>query len=274
MIGKMVVVIASVALALCVCSCSQEGRDEAIGRFEKAARAINGDVRPNDREHETPNIVVEQQRKERIRQNTKWTPENKAQHPLEYCQAQLEKLQSNSRSLEASAHETACAIAKTEREIANADAQVQQLEKFLATAKKAYRECEASGRWPANIGGFSLSKEKTRDKIVEAANKCKELVSSTSDRNNRLAMLKKQMKKTRDEQRELVTTREKLQNLMNDLKIKKIAEGDDGVTASLDAIADSMKALGADFDDPNLESLVQPDERAANDELFEKIMAE
>lgn len=198
MIGKMVIGVAGVALALFVCGCSQEGRDEAIERLEKAARAINGDVRPDDKEHETPNIVAEQQRKERIKQNTKWTPENRARHPLEYCQARLEQLQADSRRLEASAHEIACGIAKAEREISNANAQVLQLEKFLAMAKKTYRECEASSRWPANIGGFSLSREKTREKIVEADQKRKELMSSASKRNNQLVKLRLTMKETQN----------------------------------------------------------------------------
>lgn len=274
MIGKMVIGVAGVALALFVCGCSQEGRDEAIERLEKAARAINGDVRPDDKEHETPNIVAEQQRKERIKQNTEWTPENRARHPLEYCQARLEQLQADSRRLEASAHEIACGIAKAEREISNANAQVLQLEKFLATAKKTYRECEASSRWPANIGGFSLSREKTREKIVEADQKRKELMSSASKRNNQLVKLRLTMKETQNKQRALVKTREMVQNAMNDIKTRKITESDDGVAATLGETADSITALGGDNGAPSLESAVQATEQGTNDELFDKIMAE
>ena len=41
-----------------------------------------------DAKDKTPSIVKEQQRKERIRQDKTWTPENRAHHPIEYCQAQ------------------------------------------------------------------------------------------------------------------------------------------------------------------------------------------
>lgn len=42
------------------CCCSQESRDEVVGRFAKAGKALNGDARPNDKENGTPNIVAEQ----------------------------------------------------------------------------------------------------------------------------------------------------------------------------------------------------------------------
>ena len=68
-----IALIAAGVFALLTYGCSREGRDEAVNRMGKAAKALNGEVRPNDQKHATPNIVAEQQRKERIRQNTKWT---------------------------------------------------------------------------------------------------------------------------------------------------------------------------------------------------------
>ena len=35
-----------------------------------------------------------------------------------------------------------------------------------------------------------------------------------------------------------------------------------------------MGVLGVDFDDPKIESIIQPDEKATREELFKKIMGE
>lgn len=274
-IGKFMAVagVAGVALALLVYGCSQEGRDEAIGRMGKAARAINGEVRPDDKEHETPNIVAEQRRKERIRQNTKWTAKNRALHPLEYCQAQLELLQSDSKVLETCAHETACAVVAVRREIANADAMMQSLGEFLSLAKRTYRECDAAKRWPAEVNGFQFSEEDLRLKIIEANQKLKEIKAKIGGRKNRLAALDKKMKAVQNEQKRLVKTRELVQNAINDINIRKVTENDNGIVASLDAISDSMSAFGSAYDKIAIENVVQSGESSGNGE-FEKIMAE
>ena len=56
-----IALIAAGVFALLTYGCSREGRDEAVNRMGKAAKALNGEVRPNDQEHATPNIVAEQQ---------------------------------------------------------------------------------------------------------------------------------------------------------------------------------------------------------------------
>lgn len=65
-------------MLICLAGCSKESRDETIDRLCKAGKALNGEVRSDDKKHATPNIVYDQQRKERVRQNTKWTAENQA----------------------------------------------------------------------------------------------------------------------------------------------------------------------------------------------------
>ena len=96
--------IAAVVGVACYVGCSREDRDEAIARLGKAGRALNGEVRPDDVAHDVPNIVREQQRKERVRQNTQWTAENQALHPIEYCQAKLEDLNEYAQRLEVVTH--------------------------------------------------------------------------------------------------------------------------------------------------------------------------
>ena len=144
-------------VALYLLGCSREERDEAMNRMGKAAKALNGEVRPNDQKHATPNIVAEQQRKERIRQNTKWTAENQALHPIEYCQAQLEEIDRYSRQLEVSKHKLLTNQNTTRRKLAENEAQIKSISAFLDSAKKVYREAEDKNQWPMVLNGFSLS---------------------------------------------------------------------------------------------------------------------
>ena len=87
---------------------------------------------------------------------------------------QLEEIQRYSNELEARAHEKGCAIAAVKREIVNMEAMSQAYSKFLEEAKVKYKECEAANSWPATLGGFLLSREKTQDKMIDAAQKIKE----------------------------------------------------------------------------------------------------
>ena len=267
---KWFLVVAIVGLAVCL-GCSQDDRDEVVERGGNAWNALKGETASGEK---TPRIVKEQQRKERIRQNNTWTPENRAHHPIEYCQAQLEELQRYGRELEARAHEKSCAIAAVKRTLGDDETMEKNLRKFIVDAKNAYNECEAANSWPAKLGGYSLSREKTQDKIIDAAQKLSEIQSKKGSKQNQLVALEKTLKITQNEQQRLVKIREQIQNTINDLRIKKIIDGDDSIVASLNAIEDSMGVLGVNYDDPNIESIIQPDEKATRDELFRKIMAE
>jgi len=228
----------------------------------------------NDSRDKTPSIVKEQRRKERMRQDKTWTPENRAHHPIEYCQAQLEELARYSKELEARAHEKACAIAAVKREVGNNDANLNNFKKFLSEAKRKYKECETANKWPAIIGGYALSRETTQEKIIDAAEKVAEIELKTGSKRNQLVSLEKTLQITQAEQKRIVKIREQIQNTINDLKIKKVIDADDGIVASLNAIEDSMGVLGVNYDDPKVESIVQPDRTTTREELFKKIMAE
>ena len=267
---KWLAVVVAAGVAVCI-GCSQDDRDELAERGGNAWNALKGETAPGEK---TPRIVKEQQRKERIRQNTTWTPENRAHHPIEYCQAQLEELQRYGRELEARAHEKSCAIAAVKRTLGDSGDMEQSLKKFLADAKAAYKECEAANSWPAKLGGYSLSREKTQEKIIDAAQKIAEIQSKTASKQNQLVALEKTLKATQNEQKRIVKIREQIQNTINDLRIKKVIDGADSIVASLNAIEDSMGVLGVDYDDPKIESIIQPDEKATREELFKKIMAE
>ena len=73
----------------------------AAEKREKLLTALTETIRPEESGEATPDIVAKQQRKETIRQDRTWTPENQAKYPVEYCQAQLEKLDEHAVTLEA-----------------------------------------------------------------------------------------------------------------------------------------------------------------------------
>ena len=271
MTSQVMVVSLTVASMIFLYGCSQDDRDEIADRVGNAGRALVGESATSEK---TPRIVKEQQRKERIRQNNTWTPENRAHHPIEYCQAQLEDLQRYSRELEARAHEKSCAIAAVKRTLGDSETMEQSLKKFLVDAKKVYKECESANSWPAKLGGYTLSREKTQEKIIDAAQKIADIQLKSGSKKNQLVALEKTLKITQNEQKRIVKIREQIQNTINDLRIKKVIEGDDSIVASLNAIEDNMGALGVDYDDPKIESIIQPDEKTAREDLFKKIMSE
>lgn len=254
--------------------CSKEDREEAINRFSKAGKILNGEARPDDAEHEVPNIVAEQQRKERIRQNRTWTAENRALHPIEYCQAQLEELGKYAARLEASAHEINTKKSEVVRTKGDNEGQLKGLEKFLGEAKAAYRKCEAENSWPAQLGGFALSREKVREKIVEAARKIPALKARVGTQQNQLAGLGKKLEAVTREQKRTVALRERIETTISDLRLKKVIDGEKGIGDSLNAIDDAMGALGVDYGNPSLEDIMAPDGKSASDADFEKIMAQ
>lgn len=273
---KLLVVVGVISLCGIVLfwGCSKEDRDEAMNRLGKAGKALNGEVRPDDKEHETPNIVAEQQRKERVRQNTEWTAENQALHPVEYCQAQMEELSRVSQQLEVQAHKYAVAKSQVQRAIANAESQVGNFEKFLNEGKKAYREAESTGKWPVSVNGYSMTQDKLREKLVEASRRIKPLIESATKNKTLLKSLERKSNLVATRQREAVELKERLTITISDLKLKKIDEGSDGLKDTLNALNDSLVSLGGDLSDPSLDDLAAPDSKSSTQAEFDALMAE
>lgn len=271
----MLPVCAVVAVGLfCGVGCSREDREDAINRVGTAAKVLNGEVRANDVEQNVPNIVVEQQRKERIRQNTTWTADNRALHPIEYCQAQLEDLKNHAARLEVTAHEVATKKAEVTREKGNNEGKLSSLGKFLDEAKATYRKCEADNSWPATLGGFALSKEKLQEKIVDAAKRIPAVETRVATLQNQLVQLEKKAALVVKEQQQLADLRERIEATIGDLKLKKVIDGQTGIADSLNAINDAMGSLGAGYDDPSIDDILGTDRKSSVKEDFNKIMSE
>lgn len=263
--GPMVVAIIGLAVA-CV-GCSKESCDEAVERVKNAGKALSGD----DAE-QTPKIVREQQRKERKRQDSTWTLENQAKHPIEYCQAQLEKLDQHAVELDVTMHEVSVNQNKVKREMREAEDTIAQLREFLNGAKKSYKEAESSGNEKVSLGGFAVTKEKAKEKMVEAARKIPQLQGRIGTLKNFLVKLDKKAELVTLTQKKIVENRGLVQNTITNLKLKQVIDGEKGIGDVLNAINDSMSSLSVDFDNPTLEEIVQPANSATIDAEFEKLM--
>ena len=272
---KLLFVGAGIAVGVAILhGCSKEDRDEMISLIGNAGRALNGDVRPDDQKHEVPNVVREQQRKERIRQNTQWTAENQALHPIEYCQAKLGDLDEYAKRLEVVMYKMMVAKSAANRDIADNEAKMNDLAKFLSDAKKAYKESVAAGKNKVSLGGFDLTLAKAKEKMVEANRKMPYLKERVGKRKNMINKLEKNIDTISAEQKRLAETRERIQHTISDLHLKTVIDGEQGIRDALNAINDSMASLGVDYDDPALDDIVQTPKSATIDAEFEKLMAE
>ena len=260
--------LAAASLAIS-CGCSRESRDDAIQRTTRAAIALNGGA-PDG----TPDIVREQRERERKRQNTQWTPENQAKHPVEYCQAQLEELRRFEQELEVSAHKVAVAKSETARKLAYDETQSKSIEAALAAIKGAYRKAENSGEWPFVLGGVSYTQESAKTAILESSRRAKTLAAEAKTLKANVTKLETKFRQIGEEQRKLTALRARIQSTLDDLKSKSVVEGAESVGAALDAINDSICAFDFGASDPGLDSLLEVGNQAVEDDEFAVIMAE
>ena len=266
--------VAAVVGIACYVGCSKESRDEAINRLGKAGKALNGEVYPDDADNGVANIVREQQRKERIRQNTTWTAENIAHHPKEYCQAQLEALNEYAAQLDVSMHKLQVKKSVVTSAITDAETSIGQFTNMLEQAKASVRASLASGTDKVEMGGYSLTVERAKKKMVLMNRRVPMLRTQVGKLKNALTQIGKSIDLVEKEQEKTVSIREKVQAAIDEIELKNVIEGDKSIVAALDSIHHNIKDLGVDYDDPSIESIAAPSSTQSIDAEFEKLMAE
>lgn len=269
--AKVILLVVGIGIALAgvfVLS-SQDSRREVLDRVDAAASSL-----ANDGDESAPRIVREQQRKERKRQNNTWTPENQVNHPVEYCQAQLEEVAKMEKKLDVQLHRLATSKSAVERTLADAETQTASFTKFLTDAKVAYRTADAANTWPLTINGCVLTREKAQEKIVEAANRLSVLKQTSTTSKANLVRLGKKLDGLHAERRALVTLRERLTTTISDIKTKQMLDAEKGIKDALNAINDSLASLSPASSDPSLEELIQPDNASVREATFNAIMAQ
>lgn len=252
-----------------ISGCSQGSRDDAIQRTTRAALALNGGA-PDG----TPDIVREQRERERNRQNTQWTPENQAKHPVEYCQAQLEELRRYEQELEISAHKVAVAKSETARKLAYDETQSKTVKTALDAIKDAYRKAEAAGEWPFVLAGVSYTQESARTTILESSRRAKSLAAEMEALKTNATKLEIKFRQIGEEQRKLANLRARIQSTLDELKTKSVVEGSKSVGSALDAINDSILAIETGTSDSGLDALLEIGKQTVETEEFDAVMAE
>lgn len=89
-----------------------------------------------------------------------WTAKEQVKNPVKYLKDQLAVLNRLYEDNTASLHQLQVTRGELERERANEDAELRQIDGFLNRAKKAYREAEAANLWPSPVVGFTLTRER------------------------------------------------------------------------------------------------------------------
>ena len=239
---------------------------------EKLLTAISETVRPEESGESTPDVVAKQQRRESIRQNRVWTPENQAKYPVEYCQAQLEKLDEYAAMLEANIHRVNMAVSDCRRKIDECTRRSEVLKTFLEMAKAKYRAAEAKNAFPVEFNGYSLSKTQAQEKIVQASRQLPEIRKQLMASRNLLGQLEKKKSAIAAEQTRLTALRERVRNTINDLRTKKVIEGNKNIVDVLNSLGDSIDSLGKSGDGPALEDIITPTAESATRAEFDAIM--
>lgn len=271
------IVVASLAAvgfaAIYANGCSRSDQEAVVERVREAGDALLGNPEGEGRE---PKIVREQMRKERIRQETKWTPENQARHPIEYCQAQLEETANLAKTHEANMFTYRRTKAELQRRQADETMILEKLTNGLASCKAAYRQATATSQWPMTFNGYALEKDKAEENIVEMARRIKCQREKLAALPIQIARVDKKLDALAKEQRKIAEIRERLQDAIVNLKTKQVIDGVEGVSSALSAINASLDALdeGADPGTPTIEEMITPSRKDAVNEEFRAIMAE
>lgn len=203
-----------------------------------------------------------------------WAAKEQVKSPVKYLKDQLAILDRHYEDNAASLHQLQVTHGELERERANEDAELRQIDGFLDRSKRAYREAEAANSWPAPVAGFTLTREKAREKILEAAQRRKDIQGRLTMRDNRMAAINKRIPELEAEQANIANLRKKIPQVIRDIETQKIIEGNGGVAREIDSIRISMEVLSPRFDNPNLDQMLSPGDSSSADSDFDAIMAE
>lgn len=195
----------TIIVATTVCGgCSQGSREEAIDRATQAAKALNGKA------DDTPDVVKEQIRKEKERQNSQWTIENVSAHPIEACNAKVEELDGKIEKAKIAYNRALSAQAAAQTAKETADAEVAKYSVFLEAARPAYKAAKESGKWPIEVNGYSLGEEVAEEKILIAIKKSGEAKAKGEKASAQIASMGRRMKEVKRIREDLTSQREKV----------------------------------------------------------------
>lgn len=249
------------AAGLCLAGCSRETRQDII----------DGADQLNNPGGTVPRVVRDQQRKERNRQNNEWTAENRAEHPVEYCNAMLEALKPKETTLAAAILRIAGQKSETNRKLAKAKTDAEADKKALDKLKAFYRQ---GGEWPRKLGEKTYTEEEAKDLILAAGKRVADRPAEIAALEKTVRALEKRHDEALREQKRFTEIRGELNATIDRLKVKQASGDVENIRNTLENLGDSLRSLGDGLlpgDDP-LEDLYDSIQKDDRDAAFDDIM--
>lgn len=211
----------------------------------------------------TPTVVANAAMREAIRQDSTWTSENIQKNPYLFVQDQIRNCDQLKAKIEAQNITMVRLGKQAARSVEEADAMIARYTAFLAQAKTAYKEAEATGNWPVTLNGYRLDEEQLGDRIVDALERIElaEKDRAAGEAIVRKTTARKDVLKAKG--RELASLRLKLVQQAEQIKMNsQLAEIED-LANVLGIMKDMMIEIDEDPTQPNLDDLAADDPNAA-----------
>lgn len=164
----------------------------------------------------------------------KWSSEAIQRDPYGFIQDQIRDCDKLKAKIESQKITLTRLGKQSARTIEESDGAVARYTAFLAAAKKAYKEAEASNKWPAMVNGFELDEDALSDRIADALER---IELAKKDREAAVALGKKvelRQRAIKAKARELASLRLKLVQQADQVK----------TSAALAEIGDLSSVLG------------------------------
>lgn len=263
--GRMALVSALVVSAAWMFGCGKSQAEPSSGEIwqfsiNHGSTAPSGSTVTVER---TPTVVAKAAAREAARQDSTWTSENIQKNPYLFIQDQIRNCDQLKAKIEAQNITMVRLGKQAARSVEEADAMTARYTTFLAQAKAAYKEAEATGTWPVTLNGYQLDEEQLGDRIADALERI-ELAKKDRAAGEVIVQktaARKEVLKAKG--RELASLRLQLVQQGEQVKMNsQLAEIND-LSNVLGVMKDMMLEIEEDPTQANLEDLASDDPNAA-----------
>ncbi len=197
------------------------------------------------------------------RYDGKWSPEAIQRDPYGFIQDQIRDCDKLKAKIESQKIALTRLGKQAARTIEESDGTTNRYVTFLAVAKKAYKEAEAAGKWPAVVNGFELDEEALSDRIADALER---IELAKKDRDAAVTLGKKvelRQRAIRAKARDLASLRLKLVQQADQVKASAALAELGDLSSILGTLRDMTLEIEGDPSSASLDDLTTEDPNAA-----------
>ena len=212
---------------------------------------------------DSPTVVRNAEIREALRQDGEWTDENIQANPYLFIQDQIRRCDELKAKIEAQKITLTRLGKKAARTVEESDAMIARYTNFLAKAKAAYKQAEATDSWPVSINGFELDEEQLGDRIADTLER---IELAKKDKAANVAIGKKVAARQavlKTKARELSGLRLKLVQQAEQVKMNAALAEIGELSSVLGVIKDMMLDVDEDPTAPSVDDLTGEDPDAA-----------